>query len=164
MVLVVVADVEGDEVEEAVVRVCLLAGAEDVVLSNKVSGDRVQAHAEEGAHDGVDNGAETKHVVEPRVKGEDDGGGDKLPATRGLWVDGKRAEGVEEGLEDAPEDLAGEGVEEDGLCAEGHVDIDNVLALVLVVLEMVAAEAGGGGDAHGHVGDDGEDAVDETRL
>ena len=46
---VVVADVERDTVEWAVVRVRLESLLEDVVLRDEVPGHRVQPHGEEGA-------------------------------------------------------------------------------------------------------------------
>lgn len=49
MVLIVIADVEGDHVERAVVRVRFEALLEHVVLGDEVSSDRMKPHGHQGA-------------------------------------------------------------------------------------------------------------------
>ena len=51
MVLHVVTDVECDVVPRAVVGVGLIAAIEHVVLCDKVSGHRVEAHTQESPYD-----------------------------------------------------------------------------------------------------------------
>jgi len=47
VVFVVVADVEGDAVQRAVIRIGVLSVAEGMVLGDVVTGDGMQAHAEQ---------------------------------------------------------------------------------------------------------------------
>ena len=59
MVLVVVADVEGDPVQRAVVGVGLESLVEHVVLRDEVAGHGVEAHRHQGSHHQVEQNATT---------------------------------------------------------------------------------------------------------
>jgi len=75
------------------------------VLGDEVAGDGVDAHAEEGAENKVDEAPEAIKVPDGGVEGYLAGVVYLLPVSRVLGVDEKGAEGVEEGLEEAPDDL-----------------------------------------------------------
>mmetsp|Transcript_1975 Transcript_1975/g.4878 ORF Transcript_1975/g.4878 Transcript_1975/m.4878 type:complete len:259 (+) Transcript_1975:474-1250(+) len=143
MVLIVVPHIEGHEVEPSVVTVRLLAGHEDVVLRDEVASDWVQAHAQEGG-DYVEHRCPPVDKV-PQRQVEGDGGDEVhglLPARR-LGVDDERADGVEDRLQQHPQHLLGGGVEEPAFEVGRHVDVDDVHALRVVVLQVVTLEGDG---------------------
>ena len=62
VVLHVVADVEGNVVEWAIVGVCLVTLLVEVMLGDKVSGQGMQSHGQDGSYDEVHVGLEAEEV------------------------------------------------------------------------------------------------------
>lgn len=174
VVLVVEADVVGEQVEGAVVRVRLGHGQAvgrvglgrghggvDVVLGDEVAGERVQAAGEEGRQEEVQQGPASQRLEDCHVEGDLGGDVGGRDPGEGDAVDAHGPHGVEEDLEGAEEGLAEDGVEEEGLEGGGQVGVEAVDAEGLVVGEVVGAEGGAVGGADGQVGDDGEEPVRE---
>lgn len=150
VVLVVEADVVGEEVEgpvvgeglwdgDAVGGVLLLGGdgLVDVVLCDEVAGEGVEGAGEEGGDEEVEDGVGAPEGVEGVVEGELDGDVEVVQGRQGHGVDEGRADSVEEDLEGAEEGLAEDRVEEDGLKGGGKVGVEAVDAEGLVVGEVV---------------------------
>jgi hypothetical protein len=138
VVLVVVADVVGEDVERAIVRVRLLVEAvPEVVLGDEVAGERVERAGEEGGEEEVEEGGPAPGADDERVEGElrEQVGG--VPPCRGLCADEAGPEGVEEDLEGGEEELAEDVVEQEELEPGRQVGVDAVFAEVFVVLDVV---------------------------
>ena len=150
VVLVVQADVVGEEVERAVVaerlgdgqvvgRVAGLRGhlLVDVVLGDEVAGGRVQGSGEEGREEQVEDRVEREEPGQlggqDVVEAELDGHVERVDARQGDLVDHHGPQGVEEDLEGAEEGLAQDGVEEDGLEGGRQVGVEAIDAEGLVV-------------------------------
>lgn len=160
VVLIVVAHIEGEKVERAVVGIGLVALEEHVMLSDEVARDRVKAHAQHGAGQHVDHRLGAPQPVEGKVEGELDGHVGQLQLRDGLGVDAEWADGIEEWLQNDPEELADARAEEPTLKVSGDVHIDAVATQVAVVVQVVALEGGRVGQANGQVGKHGEPAVE----
>jgi hypothetical protein len=150
VVLVVQSNVVREEVEHAVVRVCLrdrdlvrcvqsvLVGLlEYVVLCDEVSGTRVQRACQEAAQDHVSDRLSTNEPYERVI--EDELGDDVEQVNLGQreLVDEHGAEGVEEDLEGAEEGFSADGVEEQGFEGSGEVGVEAVDAERFVVSKVV---------------------------
>lgn len=150
VVLVVQADVVGEEVQGTVVAERLGHGdlvprhprlrhdlLVDVVLRNEMPGRRVQRAGEEGRQEEVQQRAESKVARQQGDKGVVEGQLDDdvegVDPGQGDLVDHHGAEGVEEDLEGAEEGLAEDGVEEDGFEGGGEVCVEAVDTEGLVV-------------------------------
>ena len=155
----VVAHIEGDPVEGPVVGVGLVALEEHVVLSHKVARDGVQAQTQQGAGQQVDHGLEPPEGIDGSVGRQLHQGVAQLHAGHGLGVHAERPQSVEEWLQGQPEQLAGRRAKEPALEVRGHVHVQPVATQVAVVVHVVLLEAGGVGQAHGQVGEDGKPAV-----
>lgn len=159
MVLVVVAHVEGEEVEAAVVRVGLVALEEHVVLGDEVARDGVQAHPQHGAGQHVNHRLSPPHPVQQEVKAHLDRHVDHLQLAERFGVDAEGPHGIEQRLQDDPDELAKARAEEPALKVCGNVYVHAVAAQVAVVVQVVALEGGGVGQSDGQVGEHGEVAV-----
>lgn len=177
MVLVVQADVVGQEVEGPVVRIRLgdgdavrgvglrgRYGRIDVVLRDEVAGERMQAACQEGGQQEVQHGLGPERAqnysVEEDLCGDVEG---RYPG-EGNAVDGHGPQGVEEDLEGAEECLAQDGVEEYGLECGRQVRIEPVNAQGLVMGQVVRSEGSAIRDTDGQVRKDGEDAIGRWRA
>lgn len=150
VVLVVIAHVEGDPVQRAVVRVRFVSLREHVVLADKVSGHRVQTHRQHGAHNQVDHYAPAEEVNDNRVEDQLDDCVDDLVLVWRLRIDDEWPEDVEEGLQTHPEELAQRGAEKFRLQVGGQVRVDHLVALISMVFQVVLLKG------HGHRQADGE--------
>ncbi|TNN63945.1 hypothetical protein EYF80_025787 [Liparis tanakae] len=159
VVLVVVAHVEGEQVEGAVVGVGLVALEEHVVLGDEVARDGVQAHPQHGAGQHVDHGLGPPQPAEQGVEGELDGHVGHLQPGDGFGVDAERPDGVEQRLQDNPDKFAQARAEEPAFELGGDVHVDPVSTQVPVVVQVVAFEGGGVGQPDGQVGEHGEVAI-----
>lgn len=176
VVLVVEADVVGEEVQGPVVREGLGHGdlvrrlplrrrhrLVHVVLGDEVARRRVQAPRQEGRQEQVEQGLlaqeRDEHVVEAELHGDV---GRRHPRERHR-VDAHGAQGVEEDLEGAEEGLAQDGVQDHGLERRRQVRVQPVHAQRLVVRQVVGPEAGAVGHADRQVRDDGEQPVRRRR-
>lgn len=148
VVLVVVADVVGQDVERAVVAVGLgdghvgrvlrfLGGRHrlvDVVLGDEVAGGRVQGAGEEGGEQQVEEGRPGGGGFrEDGVEGELHGQVEQVHPGEGDLEDAHGPDGVEEDLEGAEEGFAQDRVEDDGFDGRGEVRVEAVDAERLVV-------------------------------
>ena len=125
--LVVQANVVGEEVEGSVVRVCLGQGdlvgraggvlvrlLEYIVLGDEVAGAGVQGAGEEGGEDEVGERLAAEHAHDEDVKGDLRGDVEGVdPGQRDL-VDHHGSQGVEEDLEGGEEGFTGYAVQEPG--------------------------------------------------
>eukprot|EP00754_Rhynchopus_humris_P014920 Rhum_TRINITY_DN14420_c26_g1::Rhum_TRINITY_DN14420_c26_g1_i1::g.89568::m.89568 len=153
MVLVVVAHVEGQVVQGAVVRVRLRPVDELKVLRQEVPRHRVQAAREERAEQEVEERQRAPQLDDGHHRGHLHAPVEQRPRGDLRRVHEHGTKGVEENLEDAEEELR-EGVLEDKrLHPRGNVSVEAVVALVAVVLHVVPVEGRGVGDADGDVGD-----------
>ncbi len=188
VVLVVVAHVEGDRVQRAVVGVRLEALVEHVVLRDEVAGNRVEAHRHQRAADHVEQhlaawmiksridtsvltiAVQTIIIVLAEEIEHDEIGGelhrrvDKLQLERLLRVGEERPEGVERRLQAHPDELAEGVAEQPRLQLRRDVSVDHVLPLVPVVLQVVALERDGERDPDRQVGEDAQEAVGQRTL
>ena len=89
---------------------------------------------------------------------------DELKLQGLLGIGEERSKRVEKRLQTHPHKLAEGRAEESCLEDGGDVCVDDVLALVLVVLQVVPLEGHGEGDADGEVGEDAEAAVEQRPL
>lgn len=151
VVLVVVADVVGEDVERAVVAVGLgdghavvrvrglgRDGLVDVVLGDEVAGGGVQAAGEEGGEQQVEQGLPgAGGLDEEGVEGELHDEVDEVHPGEGHLEDAHGTDGVEEDLEGAEEGFAEDGVEDDGFERGGEVGVEPVDAEGFVVREVV---------------------------
>ncbi|KAG7214377.1 hypothetical protein INR49_023088 [Caranx melampygus] len=149
VVLVVVAHVEGEKVEGAVVRVGLMALEEHVVLSYEVTRDGVQAHPQHGASQHVDHRLGPPEPVEQNVEGELDGHIGQLQLTDGLGVDAERSDGIKQRLQDNPDELPEACAEEPAFKLSGDVYIHAVSTQVAMMVQVVAFEGGRVGQTDG---------------
>lgn len=159
MVLVVVANVKGEQVQRTVVRIRLVAFEEHVVLGDEVSGDGVQAHAQQGSSKHVHNRLGPQSPVQQHVKGhlKDDVG--YLQLTNGLGIDAERSDSVEKWLQDYPDELAEACAEEPSLQLGGNIHIHSISAQVAMMVQVIALERCRIGEADGQVGKHGKVAV-----
>lgn len=104
--LIVIAHVEGNPVQGSVIRVRLESLGEHVMLTDKVSSHRVQAHRQDRAHNQVDHHFPAEKVHDNCVECQLDDCVDYLVPVRGLGVHNQRPEDVEERLQAHPEELA----------------------------------------------------------
>lgn len=149
VVLVVVAHVEGEQVEGAVVGVGLVALEEHVVLGYEVSRDGVQAHPQQGPSHHVDHRFAPPQPVEQDVEGELHGHVGHLQLSDGFGVDAEGPDGVEQRLQNNPDEFAEGCAEEPALKVSGDVYVHPVSTQVAVVVQVVAFEGGGVRQADG---------------
>lgn len=140
VVLVVVAHVEGEQVEGTVVRVGLMALQEHVVLGDEVTRDGMQPHAQHGTSQHVDDRLLPPQPVEQGVEGELEHHVGHLQLGDGLGVDAQRPDGVEERLQDDPYKLSEARAEEPAFKLSGDVYVHAVSSQVAVVVQVVALE------------------------
>lgn len=177
VVLVVQADVVGEEVENAVVRVRLRDGdlvrrvrgvllglLEDIVLGDEVAGAGVQRAGQKAAQDQICQRFSSCKLDEGVVKGELDDNVEQVNLGERQVVDEHGPQGIEQDLACAEEGLAGDRVEEPCLEIGGQVGVEAIHAERLVVGQVVGAEGGAVGDANGQVREDGDDAVGQGRA
>eukprot|EP00160_Parvularia_atlantis_P010085 Unigene1986_Nuclearia_a/m.6185 Unigene1986_Nuclearia_a/g.6185 ORF Unigene1986_Nuclearia_a/g.6185 Unigene1986_Nuclearia_a/m.6185 type:complete len:385 (+) Unigene1986_Nuclearia_a:121-1275(+) len=164
VVLVVVAHVEREPVERAVVRERLMRACEDVVLADKVPRTRVQRAREERRGEEVQQRAEAEKVVDDGVKGKLNNPVGQEHDVGLLVAHNHRAQGVEEDLVGAEERLGKDVVEDDALDPRRQVRVVAVDTLEAVVLCVVRAERDGVGQADGEVRKHRERAVGDERL
>lgn len=177
VVLVVQADVVGEEVADAVVAVRLGDGhlvarvplrrrhrRVDVVLRDEVARQRVQRAGEERRQQEVQQRLSAQRLQDDQVEDHLHGHVGRRDPGEGHAVDGHGPDGVEEDLEGAEEGLAEDGVEKDGLEGGRQVRVESVDAKRLVVRQVVGAERGTVGNANGQVGEDGEQTVGGRRA
>lgn len=163
MVLHVVAHIEGDEVEGAIVGVRLMTLQEHIVLSNEMSRDGVQAHAQDGACDQVNDGLQAPQVVDYEVHHKLNDCVQHLQSSDWLGVDHQGPKCVEEGLEEEPDHFPQGCGEEPALPICGDVHIQAVAAQVAVMIDVVLLEGGRVRQADREVGKHSEPAV-QARL
>lgn len=110
------------------------------MLRNEMPRHRVQAHAQQRANNKVNEALGAKQEEDSGVEGDLHRPVSSFPEGRLLRHHQHRPQGVEGRLQQHP-DRFQEAVGEDlSFCSGWDVSVDAVLALVLVVLHMVAAE------------------------
>lgn len=136
-----------------------MALQEHVMLSNKVSRDGMQAHAQYGARDKVHDWFESPGIVDKNVCCKLHGCIHHLQFGHRFWVHHQRPQCIEKGLEEEPEHFSCRCAEEPAfqLCRDVHVQA--VSAEVAVVVDVVFLEGGGVGKADGQIGEHGEPPV-----
>ncbi len=159
VVLVVVAHVEGDQIERAVVRVGLVALDEHVVLGDEVAGDGVEAETEQKSEPHVAQRLDAKEVEDGVVEHDLDDPVGHLEAADGLREHHDRSQGVQQRLKNDKAHLAHHGREEHGLNFCGQIGVDLRVALVLVMIQMVLLEGDGGGHAERQIGQEADKTV-----
>jgi len=146
VVLVVVANVVQDEVEGPVVGVGGLALGEDIVLGDKVAGQRVKAQRHQRARNHVDNWLDTPKLEDDEIKCKLRGSVYGLPSSQGLGGLVKWPDGVQDGVQQQPDGLGGRVTEQPCLQPRGDVHVLHLLPQVPVVVRMVLFVCNG----HGH--------------
>lgn len=159
MVLIVVAHIEGEQVEGAIVRIGLMALKEHVVLSYEVTRDGVQAHPKHRASQHVDHRFGPPQPVEQDVEGELDHQVGDLQLSDGFGVDAEGPDGIEERLQNNPDELAEARAKEPAFKFSGNVYIDTISTQVAVMIQVIAFERGRVGQANGQVSKHGKVAV-----
>ncbi|PWA16262.1 hypothetical protein CCH79_00004395 [Gambusia affinis] len=147
MVLHVVSNIEGEEVQRPVVRIRLVSLQKHVMFCYEVSRERMDPQAQNGS-----SNEELNHCVLD------------LHRTHRFRVDHQRPQGVEKRLQKEPEDLPSRRAEEPSLPLCWDVHIQLVAAQVPVVVDVVLLEGGGVGKPDGQVGPHGEPAVPLCKL
>lgn len=176
VVLVVQANVVGEEIEWSIVRVRLREGDlvgrigvvfvwlfEDVMLGDEMAGTGVQRACEKTAHDKIPQRPSSREAYEGVIEGELGDDVEQVDLGEGQAVDEHGSEGVEEDLEGAEEGLARDRVKEEGLEGGGEIGVEAVDAERLVMRQVVGPKGGAVGDANGQIGKDGEDPVGQRR-
>lgn len=139
MVLVMVPDIVSEDVQWAIVAVCLLLEpVPKVVLGDEVASAGVQGAGKEGRGNEIDEGADAEGTDEHVVEHELDDDVEEVPFRQTLCADESGTEGVEEDLESREEHFAEDVVQQDQLQARWEVSVYAVLTLELVVLNVVA--------------------------
>mmetsp|Transcript_35610 Transcript_35610/g.80179 ORF Transcript_35610/g.80179 Transcript_35610/m.80179 type:complete len:246 (-) Transcript_35610:293-1030(-) len=164
VVLIVIAHVEREPIQRTIVAVRLLTPVHHVVLRNEMSRDRMEAHAEQCAHDQVHELPESPDVYNRRIECNRARYVDKLPLGRLFGIDEQWPQRVERRLKEAPENFLCPTIKEPALPLGRYVNVDNVLALELVVLQVVPLEAAGRRYAHGQVREDGKESIGRHAL
>ena len=172
VVLIVQADVVGEEVEHAVVRVrlrdrnlvglvqCLLVWLlEDVMLCDEMACTRVQRSCQEATQNHVSKGFSTDGLYEGVVEDELCDDVEEVDLGQRELVDEHGTKGVEEDLESAEEGFASNRVEEDGFEGSGQIRVKAVDAERLVMGEMVGSKGCAVRYANGEVGEDSKQPV-----
>ena len=152
VMLVVVADVEGDEIERTVVRVGLVALDEHVVLGYEVTGDGMKAEAEQCAADQVEERLVAACVQDEQVEGDLHDAVLHLESVDlfGHFDDGTNR--VEEGQHEHVNDFADGRGEQASFNARGQVGIPVLDAEILVVVAVVLLERDECRHGHGQIG------------
>lgn len=156
---VVVTHVERDGIKWAVVRISLVSLLEDVVLWDKVPSHRVQSHRKERAAAEIEKWAQTHSVVDRDVERHLHEEVQHLETRDGLRVEEEGTEGVEDGLKEQPDELASGRREHSRFEARRNVDVERVVALILVMLGVVLLEDGRVRDAENYVAEDADQPV-----
>lgn len=175
VVLGVVANIPGEEVEWAVVGVCLggrlgvarpvvLRRVEDVVLCHKVARRWVQGAGKEGGEEKVEEGIPAPVFDDEIVHEKLHEHVDQVHHGEVDVGDEHRAQGIEEDLEGGEERLAEDVGEHEGLDGGGQVCVVHLVAEELVVQLVVWLERGGVGDADREVRDDRKQPVVDRSL
>ncbi len=164
VVLVVVAHVEGDQIERAVVRVGLVALDEHVVLGDEVARDGVETEAEHGADEQVENGLRSPEVVHGIVECELNDQVDDLGNAHGLGHDQERSHRVEQGQQAHIDYLADGRGKHSRLDACWQIGIVVDHAQVFMVITVVLLEGDKRRHSHRQVGEVAEHAVGEGTM
>ena len=159
VVLVVVAHVEEDKVERAVVGVRGLPPAEQVVLRDEVAGQRVQPQPQQGPGHQVHQRLQAEGGEDDVVEGELADEVDQLPARDGLGALVEGTESVDERVDGQPDHLGQRVPEEVGLQAGGDVHVVHLLSQVAVVVGVVLLVGDGHGDGDRQVAPDAQHPV-----
>ena len=136
-----------------------MALEEHVVLSNEVTRDGVQAHPQQGTSQHVDHRLGPPHPVEQDVKGELACQVGHLQLSDGFGVDAEGPDGIEEWLQNNPDELAEACAEEPAFKLSRDVYIYTVSTKVAMMVQMIAFEGGRVGQADRQVGKHGKVAI-----
>lgn len=160
----VVSDVKGDVVQGSVIRIRLVSFQEHVMLSYEMTRDGMYSHAQDGTCNEVDDRLQAPKMVEGQVHRQLKESVLDFQLTHWLGVHHQRTQGVEQRLEEEPEELPGRGAEEPPLHLCGDVHVQLVATQVPVVVDVVLLEGRRVRHADGHVGPHGEPAVPLGQL
>lgn len=136
-----------------------MALQEHVMLSNEVSRDGMQTHAQYGPRDKVHNWFESPNIVDKNVCCELHDCIHHLHPGHWFWVHHQRPQCIEEGLEEEPEYLPCRCAEEPAFQVCRDVHIQAIPSQVAVVVDVVFLEGGRVREADGQVGKHGEPSV-----
>lgn len=159
-----VSHIEGYQVEWAVIRVRFMTFRKHVVLSNEVSRDWMQAHAQYRARDEIDYGLQTPKIVDDDVYHKLYSCIQHLQPGHGLWVDDQWPERIEQRLEEQPEHLPGRSAEEPALEVSRNIHIQAISTQIAMVVDVVLLEGCGIWQANGEIGKHGKPAVPACPL
>lgn len=140
MMLVMVANVEGEPVQGAVVGISFLSRGEDVVLRNEVASNRVDRSSEDCTHSKVVKGRHSEALVYEVIEGKlDNPVCSKVPVRREL-LDKHRTEGIETDLHHYPDSFAKFTTKKPSFSSDRHVCVNTVSALVGMVFQVVISK------------------------
>lgn len=159
MVLVVVAHIEGKQVEGAIVWVGLMALEEHVVLSYEVTRNGMQAHPQHRASQHVEDRLAPPQPVEQDVKTELENHIGHLQLSDRFRVDAQWPDGIEQWLQDNPDKLAEARAEKPAFKLSGNVYIHTVSSQVAVMIQVITFKGGRVGQAYRQIGKHGKIAI-----
>ena len=121
--LVMVAHIKCKGVQRAIVRVCLVALLEHVVLRDKVTGNRMEPEGEEGARGQVEERAGTHRRENDNIKSHLNYKVDHVHGINGLRPEEEWPECIENRLENNPDEFGKRVCEQAALDAAGDVHV-----------------------------------------
>lgn len=141
-----------------------MALEEHVVLSYEVTRDGVQAHPQHRASHHVDHRLGPPQPAEQDIKGELEGHIGHFQLSDGFGVDAEGPNGIEQWLQNNPDELAEARAEEPAFKLSGDVHIYAVPAQVAMMVQVIAFKGGRVRKANGQVGKHGKVAVPQSLV
>jgi len=137
MVLVVISYVETNPVEASVIRVRFLSLDEDVMFRDEVSSDGVQSTSKDDRSSQISEGLGSESEIDENIEDNNSSPVNSLPKSRLLRLDEKRSNGIEDWLQNDPDDLQKRVREKFSLPSSRHIHIDSVNSLILMMLHVI---------------------------
>jgi len=131
MVFVVISHVESDAVQDSVVRVGFVSFAEHVVLGDEVASHGMRPHGHQRSSHHVHQGLGSASVEHKSVEAELNKNIEDFELVWGFGVGDHRSEGVEERLQNHPNELRERIVKELGLQVSWDVRVKDLVSLIL---------------------------------
>lgn len=130
MMLIMIADVEGDPIEGAVIGVGLKALGKHIMFGYKMSGHRMQAHGQYGAHHQIKQRLPAKAIDDYKIEYKLYKNIDYLQFGRWLWIHNQWTKYIEKRLQANPHKFAGRTVEEFGFKKSGYIGVQQFITLI----------------------------------